>query len=124
MAEPEKAHLKVTRANGVCVVEFEDRKILEEICIAEIGEMLSDVVSSEPKIKLVASFRNVEHLSSAALGMLVNLRKQVQDTGGSLKLSNIRPQIYEVFKITKLHKLFEIHDTAAQAMHAFTERQE
>jgi len=124
MAEPENAHLKVTRTNDICVVEFEDRKILEEISIAEIGEMLADVVSSEPSIKLVASFRNVEHLSSAALGMLINLRNQVREKGGSLKLSNIRPQIYEVFKITKLHKLFEIHDTAAQAMHAFTEQQQ
>ena len=124
MAEEEKSYLKVTRNQGVCVAEFEDRKILEELSIHEIGERLSNLVNSEPKLKLVLSFRNVEHLSSAALGMLIALRSQVREKDGQLKLSNIRPQIYEVFKITKLSKLFEIHDTAAQAMQAFTEQQE
>lgn len=115
--EGQQGQLKVTRNDGVAVVEFEDRKILEEISIAQIGETLSDVVQSEPNVKIVLSFRNVEHLSSAALGMLINLRNQVQKANGKLMLSNIRPQIYEVFKITQLYKLFEIHETAAQAIH-------
>ena len=123
MAEEQKSHLNVTRNAGVCIVEFEDRKILEEVSISEIGDLLLDVVNSEPDLRMVLSFRNVEHLSSAALGMLITLRSQVREKGGHLKLSNIRPQIYEVFKITKLHRLFDIHDTAAQAMQAFAEQQ-
>ncbi|UCG33169.1 MAG: STAS domain-containing protein [Phycisphaerales bacterium] len=123
MAEEEKSHLNITRNAGVCIVEFEDRKILEEVSISEIGDLLLDVVGSEPDLRMVLSFRNVEHLSSAALGMLITLRSQVREKGGHLKLSNIRPQIYEVFKITKLHRLFDIHDTAAQAMQAFAEQQ-
>jgi len=124
MAEEQKSHLKITRHQDVCIAEFEDRKILEELSISEIGELLSQIVDSEPDLKLVLSFRNVEHLSSAALGMLITLRSQVREKDGQLKLSNIRPQIYEVFKITKLNKLFEIHDTAAQAMQAFAQPQE
>jgi anti-sigma B factor antagonist len=123
MAEEQKPHLNVTRNAGVCIVEFEDRKILEETCISEIGDLLLDVVNSDPHVRMVLSFRNVEHLSSAALGMLITLRSQVREKGGHLKLSNIRPQIYEVFKITKLHKLFDIYDTAAQAIQAFAEQQ-
>ena len=118
--EGQQGQLRVTRNDGVSVVEFEDRKIIEEISIAQIGESLSDVVHAEPNVKLVLSFRNVEHLSSAALGMLINLRTQVEKAGGKLKLSNIRPQIYEVFKITQLHRLFDIHETAAQAIHQFS----
>ena len=123
MAEEHKPHLNVTRNAGVCIVEFEDRKILEEVSISEIGDLLLDVANSEPNVRMVLSFRNVEHLSSAALGMLITLRSQVREKGGHLKLSNIRPQIYEVFKITKLHKLFDIYDTAAQAIQAFAEQQ-
>jgi anti-sigma B factor antagonist len=61
----------------------------------------------------------VEHLSSAALGMLIKLGKEVTRKKGKLILSDIRPQIYEVFRITRLHKMFEIHDTAGQAMKHF-----
>jgi anti-sigma B factor antagonist len=51
--------------------------------------------------------------------MLITLDKQVKESKGSLKLSNINPQIYEVFKITRLNKLFDIHEEASEAQAAF-----
>ena len=114
-----QSHLMVMERNGVHIVEFADRKILDELCISEIREELSKLVAGTKGIKLLLSFKNVEHLSSAALGVLITLNKQVADHNGSLKLSDITPQIYEVFKITRLNKLFDIHETAVQAMSRF-----
>lgn len=118
MAE-ERSHLKVTTKDGASVVHFADRKILEELSIHEIGEELFGLVSDRPGIKLLLSFGEVEHLSSAALGMLITLNKQVEEASGQLKLADISPQIFEVFKITRLNKLFDIHDTAEQALQSF-----
>jgi len=109
----------VTRKDGVSVVEFADRKILEELSIREIEEELFGLVEAEDEIKLLLNFKSVEHLSSAALGMLINLNKRVEARHGKLRLSNINPQIFEVFKITRLHKLFEIHETAGEALKSF-----
>ena len=39
--------------------------------------------------------------------------------GGMLKLSNIRPEIFEVFTITRLNRLFDIKDDEADALAAF-----
>jgi len=113
------AHLTVKDSNGVKVVEFSDRKILEELSIAEIGDELTRLVDENSRVKLLVSFRNVEHLSSAALGMLIKLNKQVSEAKGQLRLSDISPQIYEVFKITRLNKLFDIHETAARALASY-----
>lgn len=115
----EKSHLTITDQDGVRVVEFADRKILDELCISEIREELAKLVEGKDGIKLLLSFKNVEHLSSAALGVLITLNKQIADQQGKLKLSDISPQIYEVFKITRLNRLFEIHDTSARAMNSF-----
>lgn len=112
-------HLTVIEQDSVNVVQFSDRKILEELSIREIEDELFALVSSTPAIKLLLNFSNVEHLSSAALGMLINLQKEVKGAKGKLKLSNINPQIYEVFKITRLSKLFEIHDKSTEAMDKF-----
>ncbi|MCC6357549.1 MAG: STAS domain-containing protein [Phycisphaerales bacterium] len=112
-------HLRIKRANGISMVEFADRKILEELSIQEIGEELDRIVESEPGIRLLLNFRNVDHLSSAALGMLITLRKKVENQNGDLKLSDINKQIFEVFKITRLNKMFDIHDTADQAVAQF-----
>lgn len=115
----DEGHLRVHEREGVHVVEFADRKILEEVSITEIGEQLGRLVDAHPRIKLLLDFSQVEHLSSAALGMLITLRTKVDSGQGQLKLSSIKPQIYEVFKITQLYKLFDIQDTAAEAMRRF-----
>ncbi len=114
-----QTHLSVRQSAGVNIVEFADRKILDELCINEIGEELSQLVEEKPKPRILLSFKNVEHLSSAALGMLIKLNKQVGETGGALKLSDIAPPIFEVFKITRLNKLFEIHDSTERALASY-----
>ncbi len=118
MAE-QHPHLRVIQSEDVHIVEFADRKILEEPSISEIGDELAGLVEANPGSKLLLSFKNVEHLSSAALGTLITLNKKVEGVEGRLKLADISPQIYEVFKITRLNKLFEIHDSTQQALDAF-----
>lgn len=113
------SRLKLTRADGVCQVEFADRKILDELCIAELQDELVRLVESESGLRLLLNFSNVDHLSSAALGMLLTLNKRVQAGNGKLKLSDIKPQILEVFKITRLNKILDIQPDAATARTTF-----
>ena len=115
----EQTHLSVKDSGGVQVVEFADRKILDELSIAEITEELGQIVQRMKQVKLLLNFKNVEHLSSAALSMLITLNKQVNERKGVLKLSDIAPPIYEVFKITRLNKLFSVYGTAAEALADF-----
>ena len=115
----ENAHLAITETDTVSIVEFADRKIIEELSITEIGDRLSELVTGRSGIKLLLSFKDVEHLSSAALGMLITLNKKIEEQAGELKLSDITPQIFEVFKITRLNKLFNIYDTKEEALRSF-----
>jgi anti-sigma B factor antagonist len=117
----EPALLKVTRQGGgagggdTVQVEFTTRKILDEANIAEIGEKLSEIVEKEERPKIIISFGAVDHLSSAALGTLIIINNKVKQKGGQLRLSNINPQIFEVFQITRLNKLFKIYTTVQEA---------
>lgn len=111
----EPARLKVTRIGDAVQVEFTSRKILDEANIAEIGEQLAAIVEREERPKIIISFEAVDHLSSAALGTLITINNKVKQKGGQLRLSNINPQIYEVFLITKLNKLFRIYPTIKEA---------
>jgi len=109
------ARLKVTRAGDTVQVEFTTRKILDEANITEIGEQLSALVDREERPKLIISFGAVDHLSSAALGTLITINNKIRQKSGQLRLSDINPQIYEVFQITKLNKLFRIYPTMKEA---------
>ncbi|MBK9118110.1 MAG: STAS domain-containing protein [Phycisphaerales bacterium] len=117
--EQPSSHLKIKRIGQVSVVEFADRKILEELSIQEIGDELRRLAEAEPGLQLLLNFENVDHLASAALGMLITLNQKVQEQKGRLKLSNINKQIFKVFLITRLNRVFDIHDTSEQALSAF-----
>jgi len=118
-SQPRRRRLEVEDIGDVTVVNFTDRKILDEQNIQMIGEQLFSLVDEAGRKKILLNFGNVEYLSSAALGKLITLNKKLQAAGGRLILCNIDPQIYEVFEITKLNKLFNIHKEEQAALQAF-----
>ena len=112
-------HLDIDEVGDVTVVRFRDHKIVEDINIQQLGQELFQLVEVDNRDKLLLNFSAVGFLSSAALGKLITLDKKMKAHGGSLKLSNIRPEIYEVFAITKLNRLFDIRDDEADALAVF-----
>ena len=112
-------HVQVSDVGDVTVVRFIDRKILDEVNIHALGQELFQLVEHENRTKLLLNFSAVEFLSSAALGQLITLERKVKAHGGRLKLSDIRPEIFQVFAITRLNRLFEIKETEADALAAF-----
>lgn len=111
--------LDVSEVGDVTVVRFRDPKIIEDLNIQELGSEMFRLVEEEDRRKLLLNFATVDFLSSAALGKLITLEKKVKAHGGQLKLSNIRPEIFEVFQITKLTRLFDIRDDEADALASF-----
>ena len=114
-----ESRLQVEAEGEITRIRFMDRNILEEANIQQIGDEIAGIVDASPNPKLLIDFTAVEHLSSAALGTLITINNKVRQKGGQLRLSNIDPQIYEVFVITKLNKLFQIYDDAEQAVGSF-----
>jgi anti-sigma B factor antagonist len=113
------ALVKVELMGGVRVILFDTDKLLDgveiEQCYREIVEVLNK--TQEPYVLL--HFGRVKFMSSAALGMLIRVLKKCKEFKVMLKLCNISPEEYEVFQITGMNKIFEIHDDASQAMEAF-----
>src|ERR1700730_14069623 len=96
-AQPKRRRLEVEDIGEVTVVNFTDKKILDEQNIQIIGEQLFSLVEEMGRRKILLNFSNVEYLSSAALGKLITLNKKLQAATGKLVLCCIEPQIYEVF---------------------------
>jgi anti-sigma B factor antagonist len=111
--------LDIDQVGDVTVVRFRDHKIVEDVNIQQLGQEMFRLVETDHHDKLLLDFSSVGFLSSAALGKLITLDKKMKAHGGKLKLSNIRPEIYEVFAITKLNRLFDIRDDEADALAAF-----
>jgi anti-sigma B factor antagonist len=111
--------VEVSEVGEVTVVRFLDRKILDAANIQELGEELFALVEQESRKSLLLNFSSVEFLSSAALNKLIVLDKKVKAAGGVLKFCELKPEIYDVFVITRLNQLFDIKQSESDALAAF-----
>ena len=103
-------------SGDVAVVRFVDRKIIDAANIQELGDELFSLVEKDHKKILVLNFATVEFLSSAALNKLIILDKKLKGVGGKMRLCNLRPEIYDVFVITRLNQVFEIKSSENDAV--------
>jgi anti-sigma B factor antagonist len=117
--QPRRRRLEVEDVGDVAVVNFVDKKILDEQNIQMIGDDLFRLVDEQGRKKILLNFSNVEFLSSAALGKLITMTRKVQAVKGKLVLCGISKEIREVFEITKLDKLFVIRQEEQVALQEF-----
>ena len=112
-----KQRLRVEQVDDVTVVYFLDKRILDEPTIQVIAEQLFSLVDQEDgRRKLLLNFSNVEYLSSAALGKLINLQNKLDAGQGKLAMCSVFPQILEVLAVTKFDKIFKIFPDEEAAM--------
>jgi anti-sigma B factor antagonist len=111
-----KPRIGVEYAGDATIVTFTDERILEEKDIKALQESIMSVIeSASGGINLILDFGNVRFLSSAVLGLLIRISKRIYEHDGSLRLCNINPKIYEIFKITRLTKTFDIYKDVESA---------
>ena len=111
--------IDVSKTGDVSVVKFQDRKILDEATIQELGAELFGLIEVDNRKAILLDFEGVEFLSSAALGKLITFDRKLKTAKGRLKMCGISPGILEVFQVTKLNKVFDIRTDAAEALAAF-----
>ena len=120
--EPIKPRIAVEYASTATIVTFTDEKILEDQAIAAIGNSIMSVIeSADGGMNLILDFIKVQFLSSAMLGLLIRVSKRVYQRDGQLRLCNISPKIYEIFKITRLTKIFDIYPDVESASEGLPE---
>ena len=59
-------------------------------------------------LRLVIDLSEVQHLASPMLGKLINLKKRLGGGGGRLGLQHVHPDLLQVFRITRLDRVFDL----------------
>jgi anti-sigma B factor antagonist len=114
-----RRRLEVEDMGDIAVVNFVDKKILDEQNIQMIGDDLFRLVDELGRKKVLLNFQNVEFMSSAALGKLITLHRKLQGAGGKLVLCKIAKDIQDVFRITKLDKILDIKPDEQSGLQSF-----
>ena len=108
--------------DGILTIYFLEARILDETQLEALSRDVLGELDKTTEERVILDFQKVQFMSSSMLGKLVQIHKKCKEFKVKLKLSAIDKEILEVFKITKLDKLFDIESDEAAARKAFLRR--
>ena len=114
-----RRRLEVEDIGDIAVVNFVDKKIVNEQNVQMIGDDLFRLIDELGRRKILLNFSNVDFISSAGLGKLITLHRKLQGMQGKLVLCKIAKDILDVFKITKLDRILTIAPDEQSGIQAF-----
>jgi anti-sigma B factor antagonist len=59
--------------------------------------------------EVVIDFSGVNYIGSTGIGKMLLFYKAISQTGGSIRIVNMSEDLYKMFKIVKLDKVFELN---------------
>jgi anti-sigma B factor antagonist len=86
------------------------------------GPKLKDVVrelAQEQCLKVVIDMGQTLFLDSSGCGGLVSSLNTLLNNNGEMKIARPTPRVIEILRLTRLHRLFEIHNSIEAAVQSF-----
>jgi len=102
----EKVKVEITGEGNVGVVAFKATSISNVEAIAAAAEQTKKFIEENHPGRIVFDFEQVKFFSSQVLGLLLEIRAELQTYNGEVVISGINPQLHRIFKITNLDKIF------------------
>lgn len=103
--------------HGVMVIKMEG-SMLGGPEASELNNALHKLIEGKKK-QIVVDLSDVSLMNSSGLGMLIGGVTTMRNAGGDLKLAAANAKVTQVFKITKVGNVVEIHDAVKSAVESY-----
>ena len=114
--------IEIDSISNVSVVKLKDEKLMAPAQVETLGDELLSLVEGQLTVdqaNVLSNFENVRFFSSGAINKLIVLEKRVRACGGQIRLSNMRPEVRDLFSYTNLDSMFDIRGNQAEAILSF-----
>ena len=109
--------LSVRVVDGVSIVDCRGRLLFGD----ESGALRDTVKNLLAESKhIVVNLAETTYIDSGGLGTLVGLYTSAQNSGGTVKLSNLQQRVTDLLQVTKLLTVFDVYNTEEEAVKSFT----
>lgn len=109
-------NLSIEYIGGIVAAIPTDAKILDEEQIQSLEKTFMPLIEQNVGIRLLVDFSHVQFLTSSVLGLLIRIHRKVLQSDGQLRLCCIDGKILDIFKITRLDKVFAIYPDRQSAV--------
>lgn len=100
------------KPNGICIIKPFGHLDTETYTIFE--NKIKPCLNPETKY-MVLNMENVDYISSAGLNTIFNAKKTIESQGGNFILTNLQPQVKQVFEIIKALPKFAVFNSIEEA---------
>lgn len=107
-------NITTAEINSTTVIELNEER-LDAHNSAELKVEIQRLFQSGC-LSLLIDLKSVRFIDSSGLGALVSGFKNATSSQGTLKLAALQPQVKSMFELTRLHRVFEIFPTTADAL--------
>jgi len=117
----DESHLIISRQGPVTIVGFDESVILDTYHIDQVSKQLFGLIDDPNSRRIVLDFATIKMLSSQTLGVLIKMKRKLDELGGKMVISGIDPRLYRVFKVTNLQSIFEFFENNSAAVAALSD---
>ncbi|MFZ4619058.1 MAG: STAS domain-containing protein [Bacteroidota bacterium] len=103
--------------NDITVVKMEG-SMLGGPEASELNSALHKLLDAKKKF-IVVDLSGVSLMNSSGLGMLIGAVTTMRNAGGNLKIASAAEKVAQVFKMTKVSNVIELHDSVKSAVESF-----
>lgn len=115
----EFSRISISQVGDVHVLQITIADLSSREIVQGLDEELSDYARSHQPAKMVLDFSTVRFINSEMLSTMIRVRKLVQGQGGTVEMRHLSHPVRDVFRVTKLDRLFPIADDSKGAASAF-----
>lgn len=99
--EADVVHIGESRIDAGCAIQFKD-------CLRGLLQKLGS--------RVILNLERVEFVDSSGLGAIVAAMKMLNGGGSRLELAALQPNVYKVFRLTRMDKIFVIHGSPSDGL--------
>ncbi len=110
-------NLKIEKKNEIVIIYVKE----ERLDAHNSGDLKIEMqrLFEEGNKNVLVDLHDVRFIDSSGLGALVSGFKNAISHHGNLKLSALQTQVKSMFELTRLHRVFEIYVSVAEALDNF-----
>ncbi len=110
--------LKTEKITNILIVKFNG--------VDRFNAMLVDPVKHEinayfdkPNTRLILDLDGIRFVDSSGFGVFLSILKTAHQNQGQFKICNVRPEVYDLFKLLQLDTVFAIYDSREACVESF-----
>jgi anti-sigma B factor antagonist len=109
-------HVTLRKQGPVAIVEIEGKLALGESLDEFRAKWMDAVATGSPNLVIVLS--RVPMVDSSGIGSLIRCHSAVTAAGGKMKLVGVGDVVRQSFRVTRLEKVFDFHESESSALAA------